>query len=137
MEWRKSPNELVEFLHARMKGVEAEGRKMFGYPCYFVNGNMFVGLFQDDVFLRISLEDQKTVLAKHKGLTPFEPLPGRKMKEYLVIPKDVYTDNKAFDELLKLSFGYMLTLPIKLGKAKKGSGAKVKMAPGNGKRAKE
>jgi hypothetical protein len=137
MEWRKSPEELVEFLHARMKGVEAEGRKMFGYPCYFVSGNMFVGLFQDDVFLRISLEDQKKVLAKYKGLTPFEPLPGRKMKEYMVIPKDVYTDKKAFDELLKISFGYMLTLPIKLGKAKKSDGSKAKKENKSSKKAKK
>lgn len=119
MEWRKSPEELVEFLHARMTGVEADGRKMFGYPCYFVNGNMFIGLHQENLILRLSLEDQKTAGTKFKGLAPFEPMPGRFMKEYVVVPKSIYTDKKTFDELLKISFGYMLTLPIKLGKAKK------------------
>jgi hypothetical protein len=126
MKWRKSPEELVEFLHERMKGRGAEGRKMFGYPCYFVNGNMTIGLFQEDLFLRISVDEQERVSTRHKDFRSFEPLPGRAMKEYLVVPKEVYTDKKAFDELLDLSIGYALTLPVKLGKVKKTDSAKGK-----------
>jgi len=27
---------------------------VFGYPCAFVNGNMFAGLFQTELFVRLS-----------------------------------------------------------------------------------
>jgi hypothetical protein len=42
MEWKKTPEELVRFLDEKMAGVKAERRKMFGYPCYFINNNMFI-----------------------------------------------------------------------------------------------
>ena len=46
-----------------MQDVDCEKRPMFGYPAYFINKNMFAGLFQDKLFLRLS-PDQVTSLKK-------------------------------------------------------------------------
>ena len=65
-----------------------EPRKMFGYPCAFVNGQMFVGVFADRLMLRLSDADRAKFL-KLPGAKPFEPMPGRVMKEYVEMPKEM------------------------------------------------
>ena len=61
MEWKKAPEELIKFLEERMKKVDCEHRTMFGYPAYFINGNMFAGAFQDILFLRLSEPDRAKI----------------------------------------------------------------------------
>ena len=61
-------------------------RPMFGNISAFVNGNMFAGLFGNDLFMRVSQESQKELLEK-KGASLLEPMKGKPMKEYVVIPK--------------------------------------------------
>jgi TfoX/Sxy family transcriptional regulator of competence genes len=61
-------------------------RPMFGNVSAFVNGNMFMGLFGADMFLRLSDENREELLEK-KGATVFEPMKGRPMKDYVLIPK--------------------------------------------------
>jgi len=59
-------------------------RPMFGNVSAFVNGNMFMGLFGPDVFVRLPVGERGEVEAE--GGTPFAPMPGRPMKEYVVLP---------------------------------------------------
>jgi TfoX/Sxy family transcriptional regulator of competence genes len=59
-------------------------RPMFGNPSAFVNGNMFMGLFGSDLFVRLPEPDRDAVAAAGGG--PFEPMPGRPMREYAVLP---------------------------------------------------
>jgi len=61
-------------------------RPMFGNISAFVNGNMFAGLFGNDLFVRLSDESRKELLEK-KGASMLEPMKGRPMKEYILIPK--------------------------------------------------
>ena len=61
-------------------------RPMFGNISAFVNGNMFAGLFGNDLFVRASGESRKELLGK-KGASLLEPMKGKSMKEYVVIPK--------------------------------------------------
>lgn len=58
---------------------------MFGNESAFVNGNMFFGLFGDDLFVRLSEEDGQELIKKKGAL--LEPMKGRPMKEYFVLPK--------------------------------------------------
>jgi len=46
MEWRKSPQHLIETFNSVVPGPPVVPRKMFGYPAAFVNGNLFMSLFQ-------------------------------------------------------------------------------------------
>jgi TfoX/Sxy family transcriptional regulator of competence genes len=48
-------------------------RPMFGNISAFVNGNMFFGLFGNDLFVRLSDKDQAELLKK-KGVSNLEPM---------------------------------------------------------------
>ena len=61
-------------------------RPMFGNVSAFFNGNMFFGLFGSDLFLRLSNEDRAELL-KSKGASMLEPMKGKPMKDYVVIPR--------------------------------------------------
>ncbi len=59
-------------------------RPMFGQLSAFVNGNMFMGIFGDDVVVRLPEDDRVEVIAA--GGAPFEPMIGRPMREYVMLP---------------------------------------------------
>jgi TfoX/Sxy family transcriptional regulator of competence genes len=59
-------------------------RPMFGNLAAFVNGNMFSGLFGEDLFVR--LPDDEAAQVKRLGGRPFEPMPGRAMTGYVMVP---------------------------------------------------
>lgn len=113
MKFRKSPGETVEFLDELMKDIPGDRKKMFGYPCYFVNGNMFAGLFADDLFFRVDPEKKASVLKTNPEYREFEPLPGRIMKEYLVIPDPRNREQKKLYNIILASLEYASALPEK------------------------
>jgi TfoX/Sxy family transcriptional regulator of competence genes len=117
--WKKTPPELVELLHASVAGIPCRLKPMFGYPVYFINDNMFIGTHQDTLFLRLSEKDRAALLRENHEAHPFEPLPGRVMKDYVVLPDSLYRDKEAFRKWLKRSLAYVGGLPVK--KKKKGS----------------
>jgi TfoX/Sxy family transcriptional regulator of competence genes len=58
---------------------------MFGNLAAFVNGNMFAGLFGEDLFVRLPEVDAKPIIKA--GGRPFEPMGGgRAMTGYVVVP---------------------------------------------------
>ena len=84
-----APEAVVNIFHTAIEGLpEVELRKMFGYPCAFVRGQMLTGVFQDRIMLRLSDEDRAKFL-KLPGATPFAPMPGRVMREYVELPPDI------------------------------------------------
>lgn len=118
-EWKKAPQELVDFIMAKMKHRNCDYKKMFGYPAYFFNGNMFAGVHGDKLFLRLSSADMAEITTVYKNVTAFEPMPGRAMKGYVVLPKPLYSDDKIFAEWLDKSINYVSSLPPKHGKRDK------------------
>jgi TfoX/Sxy family transcriptional regulator of competence genes len=59
-------------------------RPMFGSVAAFASGQMFMGLFADDLFVRLGEADRVELLAGGGG--PLEPMPGRPMREYVTLP---------------------------------------------------
>jgi TfoX/Sxy family transcriptional regulator of competence genes len=59
-------------------------RPMFGNLAAFVNGNMFSGLFGEDLFVR--LPDDEAAKVKRQGGRPFEPMAGHAMSGYVTVP---------------------------------------------------
>lgn len=104
-------NQLVEDL------PEAKPRKMFGYPCAFINGQMFVGVFQDKLMLRLSEEDRARFL-KLPGAKLFEPLPGRPMREYVELTQAILDSKAECKRWLKRGLAYTQSLPPKVKKPK-------------------
>ena len=85
--WEKAPADLAERFTATVSAMPgAQVRKMFGYPAGFVNGQMFTGIFASDWFVRLPDAERDELAAA--GGTPFAPMPGRPMREYLVLPPD-------------------------------------------------
>lgn len=65
----------------------AEGvttKPMFGNLAAFVHGNMFAGLFGEQLFVRLSDDDRERAMSA--GGTDFQPMPGRSMKGYVTLP---------------------------------------------------
>ncbi len=59
-------------------------KPMFGQVSAFVNGNMFCGIFGDELILRLPADEIAKL--KQKGGRDFEPVAGRKMGGYVVFP---------------------------------------------------
>ena len=119
MEWKKTPEALVKFFDDKVSGIVCERRKMFGYPCCFIRGNMFIGTFGENIVLRLGPADRERALAAHKDLAVFEPRPGRKMGEYVVVPQRIRDRAAVFDGLLERSVEYARSLPSKQKKTAK------------------
>jgi TfoX/Sxy family transcriptional regulator of competence genes len=92
---------------------------MFGSPVFWINRNMFAGVHEDNLFIRLSEKDRGEILKKYPAAKPFEPLKGRIMKEYIVVPESLYADAKSFEEWLKLSHEYAASLPPRVRKGPK------------------
>ena len=54
MAWKKASPEMSDLLADALGPFPAEKRKMFGFPAYFANGNMFAGVFEDVIILRLA-----------------------------------------------------------------------------------
>jgi len=119
MKWRKSPPELIALFAEIMPGPPAEPRQMFGYPAGFVNGNMFGGLYQDSLVLRLSDGDRAAFLAL-PGARVFEPMPGRPMREYVVAPPALLARKPELRDWIgrALKYGASLAPKKKAGRAR-------------------
>src|SRR5712692_4278950 len=113
MAWKKAPPELIEtFDRAFPTAKGAERRQMFGYPCGFVNGNLFGGIFQDRVMVRLP------ATTKLAGAKPFMPMPGRAMKGYVELPKTAIAKPAELRRWLAEACAFAATLPPKAAKKK-------------------
>ncbi len=61
-------------------------KPMFGQVSAFVNGNMFCGIFGDELMVR--LPEDEIAKVKKQGGRDFEPMPGHKMGGYVIVPGD-------------------------------------------------
>ncbi len=87
-------------------------RPMFGNVSAFVNGNMFMGVFGNDLFLRLSGEDREKLLTE-KGASLFEPMKGRPMKEYILIPRSWKSQPATVNQWVSRSLAWASKLPQK------------------------
>ena len=85
-------------------------RPMFGAVAAFVNGLMFMGLFADELFVRLDEADTATVSAAGGG--PLEPMPGKPMRGYVTVP-NWRSDLATTRQWAKKGLDYTLTLPPK------------------------
>ncbi len=117
--FRKSPPELIaRFDELAALAQEADRRQMFGYPTCVLRGNMFMGLHEDSLILRLAEADRAEFLRRYHTDT-FEPMPGRPMKEYVVVPPALISDD-AVGDWVRRSLAYAMQLPAKAPRKKKG-----------------
>jgi TfoX/Sxy family transcriptional regulator of competence genes len=108
----KSPPELIERFAAVLdRYPDAVRRKMFGYPAAFVGGNMATGLFADQWVVR--LPDDQVEPAKAAGARSFEPMPGKAMKAFVVIPAADVADDEALRGWVERGLAHAASMPSK------------------------
>lgn len=113
----KSPPELVERFSAVVDGLpDTERRQMFGYPSLFVGGNLVTGLHQANWFVRLA-EAHRAELLAMPGAGPFEPMPGRPMGGYVVLPPSILADDEALYGWVERAIEFGRGLPPKPPKA--------------------
>lgn len=113
--FEKSPLELIDRFTtaiARQAAPDVSQRKMFGYPCAWIGGNMATGLFASEWWVRLSEPDREQLLAR-PGAHPFQVMPGRDMGRYVVMPPDVVADDAALDGWLDKALEFTRSLPPK------------------------
>jgi hypothetical protein len=113
MDWPKSPDSLIQtFAEALPEAPGVERRKMFGYPAAFVGGNLFASLHGSDVVLRLP-GDARAVLLNQPGAHIFEPMAGRPMREYVVLPPAIIADRPTLREWVDRAFQHAVGLAPK------------------------
>jgi TfoX/Sxy family transcriptional regulator of competence genes len=122
MPWERPSPELARALDdavaaaAEAAGVRVEHRPMFGCPAYFAGGNMFAAVHATGVTVRLPEAARRELAAVGGG--PFEPMPGRVMREYMVLPPSVVADADETAAWVRRGAEFAASLPPK---AKKGT----------------
>ena len=107
-----------ERFEAAVAGIEGlEQRKMFGYPAGFIGGNLTTSLHQESWIVRLGEPERGERLAA--GWSTFEPMAGRPMREYVVIPSDLAREPDKARAWVERAAEYVRSLPPKASKARK------------------
>jgi len=133
MTWKKVSEEFAGYLDDVMRRFTCEKKRMFGCPCWFVNGQMFAGAWQENVLLRLSEQDRRELFQDFDEAAPFEPMKGRVMKEYATIPASLADDREVLNDWLDRAYAFARTQvkkparpgakPSKNGRTKRLAGA--------------
>jgi hypothetical protein len=63
----------------------AKRSQMFGMPVLKIRDKVFAGTYGDAMTFKLGPDDVASAL-KLKGVEPFEPMPGRAMKGWVMVP---------------------------------------------------
>ena len=119
MKWKRPSERMIEFFDAILPGgSRVERKKMFGCPVGFINGNMFMGLHNDRIILRLSEGEREDFIRQYNAQI-FEPMPGRKMRDYIVVPEKLFMNVTTLKAWCEKSYEYASKLKPKEKKAKR------------------
>lgn len=127
MAWTKSPPQLIATFESIVPGPPVVTRPMFGYPAAFVNGNMFMSLFQDNMILRLDEKRREELLAA--GGRVFEPMKGRPMRQYIVVPEAIVADRRKLKTWVGRALEHGASLPPKSKKSGKSTKSRSAKRP--------
>jgi TfoX/Sxy family transcriptional regulator of competence genes len=120
----KSPPDLIARFDAVASDFpEAIRRLTFGYPCLYVGGNMISGLFGSRWHVKLGPEERHELEAI-PGAAPFEPMPGRPMTGFTLLPQAVVDDDDEIHAWVGRAVRFGTTLPPKAPKPKAAAKAK-------------
>ncbi len=109
----KSPPGLVERFAGATDHLDGiERRQMFGFPAAFVGGNLVTGLMREHWHVRLP-EDAAAELLAVPGAGPFEPMAGRPMRGYYVLPPAIVADDASLASWLERAVAHGRSLPPK------------------------
>jgi TfoX/Sxy family transcriptional regulator of competence genes len=118
MGFKKPTIGLAEYHASLTRGYACAPKKMFGCQVFFVNNNMWTGVYEDGVMLRLPQEKLKQIMDENDEAGPFTPL-GRTMKEYAYITEPLLNDREFMQKWLEISYEYVSAMEPKAEKPKK------------------
>jgi TfoX/Sxy family transcriptional regulator of competence genes len=89
-------------------------KPMFGQLSAFVNGNMFCGIFGEELMVR--LPEAEIDAVKKQGGRDFEPMAGHKMGGYVIVPGDWRAKPAPALALVKKALTHTRAMPAKAPK---------------------
>jgi TfoX/Sxy family transcriptional regulator of competence genes len=115
MEFRKSSEDLVNLFYAALPDdPRVTRRKTFGSPCAYVGGNMVAGIHNDDIFVRLAEPEIDELLAQ-PAARRFDPMGGRPMRSYVVIPAAMVNNPDSLASWIAKAIVHGFTMPEKTG----------------------
>jgi TfoX/Sxy family transcriptional regulator of competence genes len=112
MKFDKAPPYVVEVFEAALATTPGVKRLMFGYPAGLRDGNMFCGVFGKQILVRLDAADRQRLLAE-EGAEVFSPMPGRPMREYVLVPPSMLEDDRLLQSWIATAYDHAGTLPPK------------------------
>jgi hypothetical protein len=128
MAWRKlTDDELRTFDEALPDDARLERAKMFGLPHGKVGGHMFAGRHGSGVAVRLPEKERAALLLEGAG--PFAPMPGRPMKEWVLLSDAMAADPRTLRALVKKAFDHAAALAPKQKAGPKATPSRRRDAP--------
>ena len=110
----KPDPDLLERMEGLLSTLPAKRRSMFGTVAWFANSNeqMFTGIWGDRVNARVGADAVSGLVATGDA-DPFEPMAGRPMKEYLLLPAETVSDDAQLQSWVERALAFAEDLPPK------------------------
>ena len=115
---KSSPELAARFDEVAPRDGQVARKQMFGWPCLFINGNLFAGLHRQGIIVRLP-ENQLIDLLQKPGAVAFEPMPGRIMNGYAMITDPLDWKRDELANCIADSLTFVRRLPIKPKRAAK------------------
>ena len=111
-----SDPELVKRLEHLLDGRGLEQRTMFGGICFFLNGNMCVGVWHSDLIARVGVEAAEQFVDDEHARTM--DLTGRPMRGWMQIEPPGTATDRSVTDWIDLAIDFVSTLPKKTAGSK-------------------
>jgi len=115
---KSSPALLQAFAQTMATLPMAQIKTVFGSPAAFANGHMFAGIQNESFFLRLPDAERESFM-QTVSAEQWEPMAGRPMREYVVVPAPLIEAPDQLSAWLGKSIAYVQSLPPKAAKKKK------------------
>ena len=110
----KPDPDLLQRMEGLLDTLPAKKRLMFGTAAWFADSNkqMFAGIWGDRVNVRVG-KDTVRELVDTGRVDPFEPMPGRPMKEYVLLTAASVSDDAGLQSWVERGLEFAESLPAK------------------------
>jgi TfoX/Sxy family transcriptional regulator of competence genes len=99
----------IQKLTSRWQNTQS--KKMFGGVCHLLNGNMFCGVYQDFLILRLG-PDQAGEALQMSAVRPFD-ITGKPMKGWVMVAQDGFHSDNDLKQWLLKARNFAAALPPK------------------------
>lgn len=102
-------DDLLDQHFSHIRGLQE--KKMFGGIGYMLNGNMCIGIYKDELIVRVGIEASDHLCKKHH-LRPMD-LTGKIMKGWVMIKPEGLTEDDDLIQFCQTAIDFVHALPSK------------------------